>query len=133
MRPWAPAILLYALLLTLPAVAADSVGQQVTSEFQNFCRLWLHKKNDGPGMPVTCTGIPGSYVAQYCQPSKRFSCEVIPTGKSAAPYVGKLCYRAETYVCTAGTREGARQGPYHQAKGYPVTEIFLYQNGVWTY
>ena len=129
MRMQVPVILLTVLLLTLPAIAADSVSAQVSRDFRTFCDSWLDRKSGA----MTCSGADGRYIAQFVRPAGHYSCEVIPTGAAAAPYVGKLCYRAITYCSSAATPEQARLGPFHQSPGYPVTEIFLFQNGVWTY
>ena len=129
MRILGPATLLTIMLLTLPAVAADSVSPQVSRSFHSFCHTWLDRKTEA----MTCSGTPGCYIAQFIRHADHYTCEVIPTGTAAAPYVGKLYYRAITYQCAATTRAQARQGPFQQTPAYPVTEIFLFQNGVWTY
>lgn len=58
----------------------------------------------------------------------KYTVELRPTGHPSAPYVGLLRYTERIYSCTDMDAKNCRI-----ASTVPVTEIFRYQNGSWSY
>ena len=58
----------------------------------------------------------------------RYSVELRPTGHARAPYVGLLHYTELVYSCRTVEAESCQV-----ASSVPVTEIFRFRNGRWSY
>jgi len=131
-------VLLSAMLLTAATALADSPAAlsnpaQVRAEasFQRFVEAWMEKVHalelKHRSNPTVSDGAARPLVT-YRGYGDEYSVELRPTGHPRAPYVGLLRYTEHVYSCRTIEAESCRV-----ASSVPVTEIFRYQNGRWTY
>ena len=120
-----------AALAAPPAALSNPAQARAEESFQRFVQRWMqkvralelkHRSNptvsDGASRPlVTYRGYGNDY-----------SVELRPTGHARTPYVGLLHYTEHVFSCETMEAENCRI-----ASTVPVTEIFRYQNGRWTY
>jgi hypothetical protein len=114
-----------------PAAISDAGRDRVEDAFDEFARQWMkkvhsleaeHRKN-----PSVKQGS-SSPVVTYRGYADDYSVELRPTGHPSAPYVGLLRYTEHVYSCT-----DMKAADCSIASTVPVTEIFRYQNGRWSY
>ena len=131
-------VLFSALLLTAtaalagaPATLANPAHTRAEASFHRFVEDWMQKvralelkhrvnptvKNGAARPLVTYRGYGDDY-----------SVELRPTGHPSAPYVGLLRYTEHVYSCETMEAESCRI-----ASTVPVTEIFRYHKGRWSY
>jgi hypothetical protein len=114
-----------------PAAIADGARSRAERSFDSFCREWMakvrgleerHRAN--PDVKVGSTAP----IITYRGYGDDYSIELRPTGYPSAPYVGLLSYVEHVYSCTSMDAQDCRV-----AASTPVTEIFRYQDGRWSY
>jgi hypothetical protein len=131
-------ILLSALLLTAtaalagsPAGLANPAQTRAEASFHRFVEEWMQKVRDlelkHRGSPTVKNGASRPLVT-YRGYGDDYSIELRPTGHPKAPYVGLLRYTEHVYSCETMQAESCRI-----ASSVPVTEIFRYQDGRWSY
>ena len=131
-------VLLSALLLTATAAHADSPAAlanpahtRAEASFHRFADEWMQKvraleleHRSNPTVKDAATRP----LVTYRGYGEDYSTELRPTGHPRAPYVGLLRYTEHVYSCETMEAESCRI-----ASTVPVTEIFRYQNGRWSY
>ncbi len=113
-----------------PARAKPGQERAVVA-FEDFARDFMARVRSQEErerrQPKVAAG-PGSAVFTYRGYGEEFRTELRPTGQAAAPYVGLLHYTEHVYSCR--DLEG---GSCTVADTVPVTEVFRYQRGRWSY
>lgn len=129
-------VLCASLLLTAPALAdpaaipdaGDGVAERA---FEQFARNWMDKvhalEEESRSKPAVKVGAQDP-VYTYRGYGDDYSTELRPTGRPNAPYVGLLRYTEHVYSC-----ESAQARSCSVASSVPVTEIFRFKNGRWSY
>ena len=126
------------LLLAAPALAGspaairpDSGRARVEASFDRFASDWMKKVRSlelqHRSNPTVKRGATDPVVT-YRGYGADYSVELRPTGNGRSPYVGLLRYTEHVYSC-----EDMGASSCTTASSVPVTEIFRYQNGRWTY
>ncbi len=114
-----------------PSAAAPAGQERVERAFQDFARDFMAKVRSQEERerhkPRVAAG-PGAAVFTYRGYGEDFRTELRPTGQAAAPFVGLLHYTEHVYSC-----RDLAGGSCTIASTVPVTEIFRYQRGAWTY
>ena len=114
-----------------PAAIAQGSDSGVHSSFERFADEWMQKvrKNESAARskPTVRPGAKQPMVT-YRGYGDDFAIELRPTGHPSAPYVGLLRYSEHVYSCETAAARKCRI-----ASTIPVTEIFRYQDGGWTY
>jgi hypothetical protein len=110
---------------------AASSHERADRAFQDFARDFMAKVRSQEERerhkPRVAAG-PGAAVFTYRGYGEEFRTELRPTGQAVAPFVGLLHSTEHVYSCR--DLEG---GSCTVASTVPVTEIFRYQRGSWTY
>jgi hypothetical protein len=131
-------VLLFALLLAAtaalagsPAAPSNPAYMRAEASFQRFIEEWMQKvhalEQQHRSSPTVRNGADHPLVT-YRGYGDDYSAELRPTGHPRAPYVGLLHYTEHVYSCETMEAESCRI-----ASSVPVTEIFRYQNGRWSY
>jgi hypothetical protein len=124
------------LLLAAPAVADPAAIPQAADgraerAFERFARDWMDKvhalEEQSRHKPTVKVGAQDP-VYTYRGYGDDYSTELRPTGRPGAPYVGLLRYTEHVYSC-----ESAEARHCSVASSVPVTEIFRFKNGRWSY
>jgi len=129
-------------LLAGSGVAADSIEgpsefavgsalAQATSAFDRHARSWMadlekneaDKRRDAPVYSVA-----GETVIRFDGYGDDYETQVKPTGHATAPFVGILRYKENVYTCL---RDDSSRCTV--TRSVPVSEIFSFKNGRWTY
>ena len=114
-----------------PAALANPVNTRAEASFHRFVEGWMQKVRalelKHRGSPTVKNGAIRPLVT-YRGYGDEYSVELRPTGHARAPYVGLLHYTEHVYNCETIEAESCRI-----ASSVPVTEIFRYQNGRWSY
>jgi hypothetical protein len=126
-------------LLLLPATAlaegaakiADAGRSRAEDQFHQFAKTWMANvqrlQTQDKNKPTVRPGAGGSQYT-YRGYGEDYSIELRPTGHPSAPYVGLLRYTELMYSCPS---PGAPNCTV--SSRVPVTEIFRYENGRWSY
>jgi len=114
-----------------PAAISDASRSRAEDQFQQFAKTWMANvqrlQTQDRGKP-TVRASAGGTQSSYRGYSDDFTVELRPTGHPSAPYVGLLRYTELMYSCpSAGASDCT------VASRVPVTEIFRYENGRWSY
>ena len=134
MRRTGALALALALWLGAPAVAGDTprVSQErAAAAFEDFARDFMarvHGQEQREKRKPRVAAGPESAIFTYRGYGEEFRTELRPTGHAAAPFVGLLHYTEHVYSCR--DLEG---GPCSVAATVPVTEVFRFRGGRWTY
>ena len=134
MRRTASVALALALWLGAPAVAGETplVSQErAAAAFEDFARDFMagvHGQEEREKRRPRVAAGPESAVFTYRGYGEEFRTELRPTGHAAAPFVGLLHYTENVYSC-----RDLAGGPCSLAATVPVTEVFRYRGGRWTY
>lgn len=114
-----------------PASIPDGPEQSAQQSFRRFAKEWMkdvhsmeerHRANPEVKMGSTAPLI------TYRGYANDYSIELRPTGHASAPYVGLLRYVEHVYSCTDMEAVDCQI-----ASSVPVTEVFRFQNGRWSY
>ena len=134
-----PRLVLFSALLALstsaladsPAAIAEAGRNRAASSFERFTEEWIEKvrtlEEKHRTSPTVKQGATDPIVT-YRGYAEDYDVEMRPTGNARAPYVGLLRYTEHVYSCETTEAESCRV-----ASSVPVTEIFRYQNGRWSY
>ena len=114
-----------------PAAISDASRSRAEDQFQQFAKTWMAKvqklQSQERGKP-TVRASAGGTQSSYRGYSEDFTVELRPTGHPSAPYVGLLRYTELMYSCPSAAATECTV-----ASRVPVTEIFRYENGRWSY
>jgi len=126
------------LLLGAPAVAADepasapdAAQHRAETAFEEFAADWMNKvralEQEERSKPTVKAGATEP-VFTYRGYGERYSTELRSTGYASAPFVGLLRYTEHVYSC-----QNMKAQQCSVASSVPVTELFRYRNGRWSY
>ena len=99
------------------------------AEFKKFAKDFMakhYRQEEKERKQPTASGV--SKQVTYRGYDDAYTVELRPTGHPSAPYVGLLRYTEHVYSCTDMDAKNCRV-----ASTVPVTEIFRYQKGSWSY
>ena len=117
----------------LHAEAPNSTGvdQSALSSFSKFAQKWMAKMEQSEARnrenPTVRPGASQNLVT-YRGFGEDYSVELRPTGQPSAPFIGILHYSEQIFSCREASASNCSV-----ASSAPVTEIFRYQRGRWTY
>ena len=114
-----------------PAAIPDRAHHRAETAFEQFAADWmLNVRTLEQQARSHPTARPGAVepVFTYRGYGPDYSLELRPTGHTRAPYVGLLRYTEHIYRCATLDAERC-----NVASSIPVTEIFRYKNGRWSY
>ena len=115
---------------------ACAVGNEAEESFQEFNRKWmdgLYTREEKNKKNLTCKKVKDYYCAEYTGYSRTYSSTIKKIDSKETPYIGMLNYHEKKFESRADTFEKALSGPFNPVYEYPVTEIFSFTNGEWTY
>jgi hypothetical protein len=114
-----------------PSSVPDAVYGRAETAFEGFVADWMKKvrtmEREARSKPTVEPGATDP-VFTYRGYGDRYSIELRPTGQATAPYVGLLRYTEHVYSCHSVKAEVCSV-----ASTVPVTEIFRYRKGRWSY
>ena len=114
-----------------PAAISDASRSRAEDQFHQFAKTWMANvqrlQTQDRDKPTVRAGANGTQVS-YRGYGDDYSVELRPTGHPSAPYVGLLRYTELMYSCPS---VGAKDCSI--SSRVPVTEIFRYENGRWSY
>jgi hypothetical protein len=118
-------------LAEAPAKVADASRSRAEDQFHQFAKKWMANvqrlQTQDRSKPTVRAGGSGTQNT-YRGYDDDYSIELRPTGHPSAPYVGLLRYTELMYSCpSAGATDCS------VSSRVPVTEIFRYENGRWSY
>jgi hypothetical protein len=136
------ALALAVVLVAAPVgAAADDVGgagfeiapglAEAKSAFELHAKSWmadLEKSEAENRRKAPVYGVADEAVIRFDGYGDEYETQVKATGHAAAPYVGILRYRENLYTCL---RNDASRCTV--TRSVPVSEIFSFKNGRWTY
>jgi len=126
-------------LLVLPATAmadspasiSDARQSRAEDQFNQFAKTWMAKvqrlQTEDRDKPTVRAGGSGTQLS-YRGYADEYTIELRPTGHPSAPFVGLLRYTELMYSCPSVGSPNCSV-----ASRVPVTEIFRYENGRWSY
>ena len=114
-----------------PAKVSDAGRSRAEDQFHQFAKTWMAKvqrlQTQDQSKPTARAGASGTQHS-YRGYGDDYSVELRPTGHPSAPYVGLLRYTELMYSCPSpGSKDCSI------SSRVPVTEIFRYENGRWSY
>ena len=114
-----------------PASVPDAAYGRAETAFDGCVADWMTKvrtmEEQASRKPTVEPGATDP-VFTYRGYGDRYSIELRPTGQATVPYVGLLRYTEHVYSC-----QSAKAEVCSVASTLPVTEIFRYRNGRWSY
>ena len=120
-----------AALASSPAALAKPAQARAEASFHRFVARWMQKvhalEQEHREKPTVKAGASRPLVT-YRGYGDEYSVELRATGHANTPYVGLLRYTEHVYSCETVEAESCRI-----ASSVPVTEVFRYRNGRWTY
>ena len=134
-----PRLVLFSALLALstsaladsPAAIAEAGRNRAASSFERFTEEWIEKvrtlEEKHRTSPTVKQGATDPIVT-YRGYAEDYDVEMRPTGNARAPYVGLLRYTEHVYSCAS-----IKAQECSIASTIPVTEIFRYREGRWSY
>jgi hypothetical protein len=113
-----------------PASVPASDGARVRAEdqFHQFAKKWMDNVKRLQTQDRSKPTLKGGAQATYRGYGDDYSIELRPTGHPSAPFVGLLRYTELMYSCSSAGADNCTV-----ASRVPVTEIFRYENGRWSY
>lgn len=112
-------------------IAVPSALAKAQSSFNRHARSWMAdlEKNEAENRRTAPVySVAAEPVIRFDGYSDDFETQVKETGHSAAPYIGILRYKEHLYTCL---RDEASRCTV--SRSVPVSEIFSFKNGRWTY
>jgi hypothetical protein len=110
------------------ASASDAGRSRAEGQFHEFAKKWMANvkrlQTQDRSKPTLNAGAQSTYRGY----GDDYSIELRPTGHPTAPFVGLLRYTELMYSCPTPGAENCTV-----ASRVPVTEIFRYENGRWSY
>jgi len=114
-----------------PAAISDASRSRAEDQFNQFAKTWMANvqrlQTQDRDKPTVRAGASGTQVS-YRGYGEDYSVELRPTGHPSAPYVGLLRYTELMYSCPSASSKDCSV-----SSRVPVTEIFRYENGRWSY
>jgi len=114
-----------------PAAISDASRTRAEDQFHQFAKTWMAKvqrlQTQERNKPTVRAGSNGTQVS-YRGYGEDYSVELRPTGHPSAPFVGLLRYTELMYSCPSASSKDCSV-----SSRVPVTEIFRYENGRWSY
>jgi hypothetical protein len=114
-----------------PAAIADASRSRAEDQFHQFAKSWMANvqrlQTQDRDKPTVRAGSNGTQVS-YRGYGDDYTIELRPTGHPSAPYVGLLRYTELMYSCPSASSKDCSV-----SSRVPVTEIFRYENGRWSY
>jgi hypothetical protein len=114
-----------------PAAISDASRSRAEDQFHQFAKTWMANvqrlQTQDRDKPTVRAGANGTQVS-YRGYGDDYSVELRPTGHPSAPYVGLLRYTELMYSCPSASSKDCSV-----SSRVPVTEIFRYENGRWSY
>jgi hypothetical protein len=114
-----------------PAAISDAGRARAEDQFHQFAKTWMGNvkrlQTQDKSKPTVRAGANGTQVT-YRGYGDDYTVELRPTGHPSAPYVGLLRYTELMYSCPSANATDCTV-----ASKVPVTEIFRYENGRWSY
>ena len=114
-----------------PAAIPDVGQRRAERAFQEFASEWMQKvrtlEEESRSRPAVKAGAT-DLLFTYRGYGDDYSIELQPTGHARTPYVGLLRYTEHVYSCASMRAQSCTV-----ASTVPVTEIFRYRNGRWSY
>ena len=111
-----------------PAAISDASRSRAEDQFHQFAKTWMSNvqrlQTQDRDKPTIRAGGSSSYRGY----GEDYSLELRPTGHPSAPYVGLLRYTELMYSCPSAGSTNCTV-----SSRVPVTEIFRYENGRWSY
>ncbi|HEY8153845.1 MAG TPA: hypothetical protein VII72_06930 [Myxococcota bacterium] len=114
-----------------PAAISDASRSRAEDQFHQFAKTWMAnvqrlqtQDRDKPTVRAGANGTQTSFRGY----GEDYSVELRPTGHPSAPYVGLLRYTELMYSCPSASSKDCSV-----SSRVPVTEIFRYENGRWSY
>lgn len=116
-----------------PAMIAlgDSGSSRAESSFSSFAEQWIGRAvargardSKAPRAHSRSAGL----VFTYRSVDEQFVTELRPTGRPSSPYVGVLYYTEHVFTCNDVRGAGCTV-----TSSLPVTEVFRYRDGRWSY
>lgn len=113
------------------AIARGVLRGQIERSFAQFGRSWMQELQTRAARARTRPRVrPGAEapIVTYLGYGEEFRTELRATESSSSPYIGLLHYTENLYSCTdaLATQCGI-------ASSTPVTEVFRFRDGVWSY
>jgi hypothetical protein len=113
------------------AIAGDAARTRAEDQFHAFAKTWMANvkklQTQDRSKPTMRAGANGTQVT-YRGYGDDYTVELRPTGHPSAPFVGLLRYTELMYSCPSPSASDCTV-----ASRVPVTEIFRYENGRWSY
>jgi len=114
-----------------PAAISDASRSRAEDQFHQFAKSWMANvqrlQTQDRSKPTVRAGSNGTQVS-YRGYGDDYTVELRPTGHPSAPYVGLLRYTELMYSCASASSKDCSV-----SSRVPVTEIFRYENGRWSY
>ena len=116
-----------------PAMIApgDSGASRAERSFSSFAEQWIDRAvarsardSKAPRAQPRSLGL----VFTYRAVDEKFLTELRPTGRPSSPYVGVLRYTEHLFTC-----RDLQGGGCAVTSSLPVTEVFRYRGGRWSY
>ena len=114
-----------------PAAISDASRTRAEDQFHQFAKTWMANvqrlQTQDRDKPTVRAGSNGTQVS-FRGYGEDYSVELRPTGHPSAPFVGLLRYTELMYSCPSASSKDCSV-----SSRVPVTEIFRYENGRWSY
>lgn len=125
--------LLAATAAASPAMIArgDAGASTANTSFASFAEDWMGRAQArGTRDSKAPRAHPGAagLIFTYRAVDEQFETELRETGRPTSPYVGVLYYTEHTFTCQDVMGGGCRV-----TSSLPVTEVFRYRDGRWSY
>ncbi|NNL67502.1 MAG: hypothetical protein HKP30_14730 [Myxococcales bacterium] len=125
-----------AALLALPArqASADSIEHSLSDAkwaFEQHAKSWMAdlEKNEARNRSeAPVYSVANESVIRFAGYGDDFETQVKPTGRAQTPFVGILRYKENLYTCLHQDESRCTV-----TRSIPVSEIFSFRNGRWTY
>lgn len=112
-------------------IAVPSELEVAKSAFERHARSWMAdlEKNEAENRrKAPVYGVAQEAVIRFDGYGDEYETQVKPTGHATAPFVGILRYKEHLYTCL---RDDLTRCTV--TRSVPVSEIFSFKNGRWTY
>lgn len=122
------------LAATAPSAGADSIETSLSDAkwaFEQHAKSWMAdlEKNEARNRSeAPVYSVANEPVIRFAGYGDDFQTQVKPTGQAQAPFVGILRYKENLYTCLQQDESRCTV-----TSSVPVSEIFSYRNGRWTY
>jgi hypothetical protein len=124
--------------LSIPATPDHAMaGSDGRRTFDRFCKSWMGKlrqRHVDNERSVHFVKRGSRMVGEFTgYTSKAMECKAKPTGKAAAPYIGRIVYHEIRYGKEGSTAAKAKKAKPKELYRVEVTELFRYDGSAWKY